>query len=87
MAENIRIEEQKEKAQRTLGIMLDYLGLEATLKVEEKGSRIAIKIASDDAGRIIGRKGQSLESLQLLLNRMMFNGDEECPRILLDIDG
>ena len=82
-----QIEEQKEKASKTLAIMLDYLGLEAGLKAEEKGSRIAIIVTSEDAGRIIGRKGQTLENLQLLLNRMMFKGDQEFPKIVIDIDG
>lgn len=85
--ENAKFEEQKAKASKTLATMLDYLGLEAALKTENKGANIAIKISSEDAGRIIGRKGQTLESLQLLLNRMMFNGDKTFPRILLDIDG
>jgi spoIIIJ-associated protein len=85
--ENPKLEQHKEKASRTLATMLDYLGLDAGLKAEEKNSNIAIKISSEDAGRIIGRKGQTLESLQLLLNRMLFNADKDCPRVFLDIDG
>lgn len=84
---NEKLEEQKSKATRTLATMLDYLGLNAQLKAEEKGARILITITSEEAGRIIGRKGQTLESLQMLLNRMVFNSDQECPRITLDIDG
>ena len=87
MTENVKFEEQKAKIIKELTTMIDYLGLSASLRVEEKGARIGVKISSDDAGRIIGRKGQTLESLQLLLNRIMFKGDEECPHIMLDIDG
>ncbi|MBS1371377.1 MAG: KH domain-containing protein [Lentisphaeria bacterium] len=87
MSENVKFEEQKAKIVKTLTTMFDYLGLSASLRVEEKGTRIGVKISSDDAGRIIGRKGQTLESLQLLLNRIMFKDDEECPHIMLDIDG
>ena len=87
MSENAKFEEQKSKIIKILTTMFDYLGLAATLRVEEKGGRIAVKISSEDAGRIIGRKGQTLESLQLLLNRIMFKDDEECPHIMLDIDG
>jgi spoIIIJ-associated protein len=87
MTENPRIEEHKTETVKKLGIMLDYLGLEATLKAGTKGEKISIIISSEEAGRIIGRKGQTLESLQMLLNRMMFKGDRECPRILLDMDG
>jgi spoIIIJ-associated protein len=81
------MEQQQEKAFRTLATMLDYLGLDAMLKTEMKGNTLAIKITSDEAGRIIGRKGQTLENLQLLLNRMLFNGDKTFPRVMLDIDG
>lgn len=82
-----QLEEQKNKASKTLATMLDYLGLEASLKAELQDDKIQITVQSEDAGRIIGRKGQALESLQTLLNRMMFKGDPEFPRIYIDIDG
>ena len=87
MAENANFEEQKAKIVKTLNTMFDYLNLSATFRVEEKGTKLSVKLSSDDAGRIIGRKGQTLESLQLILNRIMFKEDENCPHILLDIDG
>ena len=80
-----KIEEQMQKASKTLATMLDYLGLDASLKTEEKGSKIALIVSSDDAGRIIGRKGQALENLQLLLNRMMLKTDEEFPKIMPEV--
>lgn len=87
MAENANFEEQKARIVKTLNTMFDYLNLSATFRVEEKGTKLSVKLSSDDAGRIIGRKGQTLESLQLILNRIMFKEDENCPHILLDIDG
>ena len=80
-------EELALKARKTLGTMLDYLGLNAELKAEVTENQLALKIKSTEPGRIIGRKGQTLDSLQLLLNRIMFKGDEDCPRISIDIDG
>lgn len=85
--ENPNLEQQQEKAFRTLATMLDYLGLDAMLKTEMRGPNVAIKITSEEAGRIIGRKGQTLENLQLLLNRMLYNGDNTFPKVVLDIDG
>ena len=52
--ENPNLEKQQEKASRTLATMLDYLGLDAMLKTEMKGTNVGIKITSDEAGRIIG---------------------------------
>ena len=87
MAE-INSEELSAKARKTLGTMLDYLGLNVEeLKAEVTENKLALKIKSTEPGRIIGRKGQTLDSLQLLLNRIMFKGEEECPRISIDIDG
>ena len=86
MAE-INSEELALKARNTLGTMLDYLGLNAELKAEVTENNLALKIKSTEPGRIIGRKGQTLDSLQLLLNRIMFKGEEDCPRISIDIDG
>ena len=83
----ITMESRKEKLIHTLATMFDYLGLAGTFRIEDKGQKLEVKITSDDAGRIIGRKGQTLESLQLVLNRIMFKGDEEFPRVMLDIDG
>ncbi len=87
MAENAKIEAQKERVLTALNRMFELLGLEGTIRIEERNQHLAVKIASEDAGRIIGRKGQTLESLQLLVNRMMFKDDEEFPRVTLDIDG
>lgn len=87
MTEKSKIDDMKQKAQLVLGTMLDYLGLEADLSSEEKGNKLIIKITSNDAGRIIGRRGTTLESLQLLVNRIVFKGEEDSPMIALDIDG
>ena len=80
-------QEMLDKSRTTLATMLDYLGLEGTVKAEGRPSKINLIVSSDDAGRIIGRKGQSLESLQTLLNRMMQKGDIDFPKVYIDIDG
>ncbi len=79
--------EVMEKASKTLGTMLDYLGIEASVKAMEKGESVVLTVFSEDAGRIIGRKGMTLQSLQLLLNRIVSRGDRRGPRILIDVDG
>ena len=80
-------DEMVDKASKTLSTMLDYLALDAVVKSEKRNSKINLIVSSSDAGRIIGRKGQSLESLQTLLNRMLQNGKEDFPKVYIDIDG
>ena len=81
------IEEKIQKAATTLATMLDYLGLEATIKSKEKNNRIYLTAVSEDAGRIIGRRGKTLEDLQLLINKMTQKGDDTSPKIVIDVDG
>ena len=87
MSEIPKFNEYKDQISRILTTMFDFLSLEGTFTIEERGQKIGVKIASDDAGRIIGRKGQTLDSLQLILNRILFKQDEACPHVMLDIDG
>ena len=81
-------EEQKKRIVDTLSTMFGYLGLTGEFRLESKpNNRIGVKISSNDVGRIIGRRGQTLESLQLVLNRIVSKDDKEFPLVLLDIDG
>jgi len=82
------VPEMLDRTRKDLLKMLDFLGYEdAVVKAAESNGEIELSVESEDAGRIIGRKGQTLESLQLLLNRMMQKDDPEYPRIQISIDG
>jgi spoIIIJ-associated protein len=76
-----------DKASTTLATMLDYLGLNAVVKAEERNGKIVLVTYSEEAGRIIGKKGQSLQSLELLVNRMAIKEDNESSWITIDVDG
>ena len=76
-----------EKASTTLATMLDYLGLNAVVKAEEKNGKILLVTYSEEAGRIIGKKGQSLQSLELLVNRMAMKENNDSSWINIDVDG
>ena len=80
-------QEMLDDARTKLAMMLDFLGLEAEVRSEAGNNKINLIVSSSDAGRIIGRKGQSLENLQFLLNRMMQKYDVNYPKVYVDIDG
>ncbi len=66
---------------------LQLLGFNA--KVEEKpfDDGLLLDIVCDDAGRLIGRQGQTLSELQYLVNRMIFQQDPDSPKVTLDVAG
>jgi spoIIIJ-associated protein len=79
--------ERMEKSAKTLATMFDYLGLNANVKANEVNGKIILAANSEDAGRIIGKKGQTLQSLELLINRIATKNDPECPWITINVDG
>jgi len=83
--------ERDDRVQRcteTLSRMLSLLGLDARIETQEVSDRrIVLELDSSDAGRIIGRKGQTLECLEMLLNRVMHRGGAAFPNVLLQVRG
>lgn len=86
MTEQLNNERMK-KSTKTLATMFDYLGLKANVKASEVDGRLVLVAESEDAGRIIGKKGQTLQSLELLINRIATKNDIECPWITINVDG
>ncbi|NMA21468.1 MAG: hypothetical protein GX927_12905 [Lentisphaerae bacterium] len=81
-------DELETKATTTLAKMVELLGINAEVStgvIEE--DRLKLCLSSDEAGRLIGRKGQSLESLELLLNRILKCADEDNPWVPVEVDG
>ncbi len=74
-------------AKDNLGTLIGYLGIEAKVEVSGEGKTIKLTVSSDDAGRIIGRKGRTLSAIQLLLNSIMRKDDGFDARIVITIDG
>jgi len=74
-----------EKAKVIVETILKGLGFETEVEEHflEEGPLLEIK--TDDPGRLIGRKGQTLVALQYLTNRIIFNVDPDAPKVLLDV--
>ncbi len=68
--------------------ILKNLGFDVTIDEKEKdGSKVLDLQASDDSERLIGRKGQTLLDLQYILNRMLFQHNENAEKVQLDVAG
>jgi spoIIIJ-associated protein len=48
---------------------------------------LLLDVKTDDAGRLIGRQGQTLGDLQYLTNRILFQQDMNSPKVTVDIGG
>lgn len=84
-------QELQSLAKKTLEEMVKPLELQAECQIVPQGDSeegaFTISLQGRDCGRIIGRKGQTLEALELIFNRIMKRHDEDAPWIPLEIDG
>jgi spoIIIJ-associated protein len=71
----------------TLEKVLQLLGFDATVEEQplEDGSLLEVK--TEDSGRLIGRQGQTLSDLQYITNRLLFQQDQNSPKVMVDVGG
>ncbi|HHU50505.1 MAG TPA: protein jag [Firmicutes bacterium] len=80
-------EDLSQKAARLLREILVNMGISAQVEVFKRDDHITLNITGEDLGRIIGRRGQTLNSLQYLLNLAVNKGRAEKERIIVDVAG
>jgi spoIIIJ-associated protein len=67
--------------------ILSTLGFTATVEQHAMEDGILVDIKTEDAGRLIGRQGQTLSDLQYIANRLLFQQDKSAPKITVDVGG
>jgi len=73
----------KEVLERILGT----LGFVATVEEQNHDGDLTLDVKTDEAGRLIGRQGQTLADLQYIVNRILFQQDQQAPKVMLDVGG
>jgi spoIIIJ-associated protein len=71
----------------TLQNILNLLGFEATVEELKMDDGILLDVKTEDAGRLIGRQGQTLTDLQYITNRLLFQQDPGAPKAMVDVGG
>jgi spoIIIJ-associated protein len=68
--------------------VLDELDLDGDVDIEEGEDRISATVVGDeDYGLLIGKRGQTIDALQLLCYQAAFRGLRERKRVVLDAAG
>ena len=77
-----------ERAQELVEGVLDELDLDGDVVVDEDDERILLTIeGEDDYGLLIGKRGQTIDALQLLCYQAAFRGLRERKRVIVDAAG
>jgi spoIIIJ-associated protein len=67
--------------------ILALLGFPATVEEHKMDDSILLDVKTEDAGRLIGRQGQTLADLQYVTNRLLFQQDPAAPKAMVDVGG
>jgi spoIIIJ-associated protein len=76
-----------ERVRRILERVVEALDVEAGVEVEEDAEQIVGRVDGDDVGLLIGRRGQTIDAVQLLCYRAAFRGLQERKRVVVDAAG
>ncbi len=71
----------------TLEQLLKTLGFDATVEEHPLEDGLFLDVKTEDSGRLIGRQGQTLSDLQYLTNRLLFQQDQNVPKVMIDVGG
>lgn len=71
-------------AKEVLESILDRMDLETRVSIREDDEKIVLDVSGEDAGRAIGKKGQTLDALQFLVNKVVNRFPEGRRYIIVD---
>jgi spoIIIJ-associated protein len=81
-------EEPAERVRELVEAVLDGLDLDGEVEISEGEERIdAVVVGGDDYGLLIGKRGQTIDAVQLLCYQAAFRGMRDRKRVVLDAAG
>jgi spoIIIJ-associated protein len=69
-----------------LDTMLGHLDFAFEIKESQSGGGITLQIYSPEKELLTGRRGETLDDIQLLINRMLLSKDSKAPRVTVDVE-
>jgi spoIIIJ-associated protein len=76
-----------EALEELLEEVVDGLGLDAEIHVEERGGVLTGRLEGEDVGLFIGRHGQTIDAVQHLAQRIVFPDGPSSVRVVIDANG
>lgn len=86
-AEGALAGEPAERVRAVLERIVDELDVDASVEVSEAPDEILGRVDGEDLGLLIGRRGQTIDAVQLLCYRAAFRGRQDRKRVTVDAAG
>ena len=69
-----------------LETMLGHLGFVVEIEEELRDGHLILQVRTREPDFLIGRRDETLESLQYLLNRILMAHNADAPRVIVDVE-
>ncbi len=80
-------EDPAELLEELLREVADGFGLDCEVVVEQEADVLRGSVEGEDVGLLIGRRGQTIDAVQHLAQRIVFPGGQPAARVIVDADG
>jgi spoIIIJ-associated protein len=77
----------EEALEELLEEIADAFGLDVRVEVDQSEGVINGRVTGEDVGLFIGRRGQTIDAVQHLAQRIVFPGGPSPSRVVIDADG
>jgi len=78
--------ETLEAAKSTLLEILSLMGIQAEVEVEDTPDAISLTLKGADEGLLIGKRGQTLDALQYVVNKILSKQGREKKQVVVDTE-
>jgi predicted RNA-binding protein Jag len=75
------------RVEAILNAIADEMDLDADVVVEESAEEINARFEGEDLGLVIGRRGQTIDAIQLICYRAAFRDSDDRKRVSVDAAG
>jgi spoIIIJ-associated protein len=69
-----------------LDTLLGHLGFVTEIEESVRDGHLILQVRTGDPRPLIGPRGETLESLQFLVNRLLIAQQKEAPRVIVDVE-
>ena len=80
-------DEPAERVRTIVERVVESLELDADVEVDEDDAAITARVEGEELGLLIGRRGQTIDAIQLICHRAAFRGVQDRKRVVVDAAG
>ncbi|MCP4747586.1 MAG: KH domain-containing protein [Desulfobacteraceae bacterium] len=81
------LDESVKRGKDIISKIVNYITSEAEVITESSKDRIMYKVVGGNSGLLIGKRGQTLESMQYLVEKIINKNSDQRIRVMVDVEG